>query len=534
MIITKKAKRLIVLYLAAFLICGITHIMFYGGGVDFFKSGSQFICGILLVLWGVTIQRRITDKRLRTLIFCMEIFLLTHLILQIIRYNFFEENITIVRYIWYAYFIPGIVCTIFFFAIALSINRDKEQKLPPIFMMAIVAGAVILLGVMTNDLHFQAYSFSGGVLDDRGNEKREWIYYLAKFFIYALSLASLAVILKKSSLHPERKYRFLPLLPVLIGVLYFALYPLKLYSLFSLPCRVYNVGEIFVFCAVSVIEICIQMGLIPANMGYEKLFESSHLQAMILDASGNPVYRTEAAKSPFDENTVIRKQPICGGCVEWAVDVTKLNELNRMLEDTTQKIDARNAYLQEETRIKRERAGIETRNRLYDSISQIIKPQLEKIDMLLNEENSLPEIAVLSAFIKRRSNMEMLSGGGSLTALELSSAISESLTYLHLCGVQTAVSSAGMGSYPAEMIICAYESIEAVIEESMDRLKGMTVVIRAEENALFVRMLLDVDNFYMRSGEHKISGVDFTGDVSIIKDRSDIIIAFAFAERGRE
>ena len=68
----------------------------------------------------------------------------------------------------------------------------------------------------------------------------------------------------------------------------------------------------------------------------------------------------------------------------------------------------------------------------------------------------------------------------------------------------------------------------------MGRFRGMTVVIRAEEDALFVRMLLDVDNFYMRSGEHKISGVDFTGDVSIIKDRSDIIIAFAFAERGRE
>ena len=262
------------------------------------------------------------------------------------------------------------------------------------------------------------------------------------------------------------------------------------------------------------------------------------LPAVILDGAGVPVYQTAAAQFPFTEtaNTKLISHPIHGGSIEYLVDMERVRELNRQLEDTTQQIKTRNAYIAEENRIKQERAVLETRNRLYERISYIVKPQLIEIDALLSApegcgEKQFARIAVLSAYIKRRSNMELLAVSGTLTVAELASAVTESLEYVRLCGVNAAASLAGTGSFSADMVIAAYEQIEEITEESLDTLSDMIVAIRSDVQRLVVRIMLRAENFsYETNGTWQDTA--FSRKVAITKEGQDMILVLTFTEGG--
>lgn len=180
---------------------------------------------------------------------------------------------------------------------------------------------------------------------------------------------------------------------------------------------------------------------------------------------------------------------------------------------------------------------MENRNRLYERVSEIAKPQLEQIDGLLTKQDGcgtkeLARIAVLEAYIKRRSNMELLAASGTLTVVELVSAVTESLDYIRLCGVNTAASSVGTGAYPSEMVIAAYEHIEAIAEESLDTLSDMIVTLRSAGKQLVVRMMLKAENFAYETNGHWQVGAGFSRKVAITKENQDMIIVLTFTEEG--
>ena len=459
-------------------------------------------------------------------------------LLQLLRYDICNSFVILDRYLWYAMYLPMTAQPILCFFLAVCLYRREEQPLPRACWLLAAVGAVIVLGVLTNDLHFQFKSFPSGVLDDNGQEVSGWLFYLSQALIYGVYGLTYALILKKDLRFVGRRYRWLPLIPFLFGVIYFTIFPLNLgQRLFG--ARLWNMGEVLSFCIIGTMEAFIQVGMIPANMGYETVFRAAAIPAVILDRKGAPVYQTAAANDPFAENedTAVFSNPIPGGSIQWAVDLREINGLNRQIEEATQQIETRNAYLAEETRIRRERAELETRNRLYDNISRLVKPQLEQIDELLNSREDtmarrLPRIAVLIAYIKRRSNMELLAAEGSLPASELGSATAESLDYLGLCGVNAACTvSGGEKVFPAEMVIAAYEQIEAIVEQSLDSLSDLVVTLRAEGPSLTVRMLLRSDDFSYEadSGE---APVGYDRRLAITKDRQDLVIDLTLTEGG--
>ena len=375
-------------------------------------------------------------------------------------------------------------------------------------------------------------------MDDNGQEKNGWLFSLVNLFIYGLYALTYFVILKKDLRFVGRKYRWLPLLPFLTGVIYFLLYPLDVGHHFF-QTRIWQMGEMSAFCIIGTLEACVQVGMIPANMGYETVFSASFIPAVILDQGGLPVYQTAAADYPFAEceDTKVMSHAIQGGSIRWTVDMKQVRGLNQQIEEATAQIEARNAYLAEENRIRQERAELETRNRMYDSIIRIVKPQFDQIDALLGGAESVPEkriaqIAVISAYIKRRGNMELLSAAGTLTVVELVSAVTESLEYMRLCGVNTAISSVGTGSYPAEMVIAAYEHIEAIVEESLDTLSDFMVSVRSDKRKLIVRMMLKADDFLYESNGAWQDGEGFSRKVAISKNKQDMLIVLTFTEGG--
>ncbi len=536
MIVAKVTKRYIALFTAAFLLCGVFRVVLYQ--TDYTLCFAQLYCGALTAAWASTVQRRVTDRTLRRLMLWVSVTLLMHFSLQVARYELFSGQIAIQRYLWYGMYVPMIAQSILCFYIAVLIYRSDVKSLSRFHWLLIVLGAILVLGVLTNDLHHWAKSFPSGVMEDNGQEKNGWLFYVIIAFQYGLYAAAFLIILRKSHRYVLRRYRWIPFVPFMIGVVYFAMYPLDIgHKLFST--RLYQMGDMFAFCIIATLEACIQTGMIPVNRGYEKLFSAAPLRAAILDVNGALVYRTADVVYPFppSEDDQIVSHTIQGGSVTYLVDVARARDLNEKLEELTEQAEARNAYIAEENRIKAERAELETRNRLYERISVLVNPQLEKIEQLLSapegcDRDALCKIAVLKAYVKRRSNLELLAASDALTVEELASAASESLSYLRLCGVNAATNAFGTGAYPNELIIAAYESIETVIEESMDTLSDMVVSIRAEGTRLIVRIMLKADSFSLETGEPRSESAAFSRTVSITKEEQDTILVLTFTAGG--
>ena len=536
MILSKASKRNIILFMTAFLLCGILNALL--NQQDFVRCFSSLFLAVLTLLWAITVQKRILDKKLRSLMLWATAFLLFQFLLQIFRYDLFADNAAAQRYIWYAMYIPSTAQPIFFYYLAVSIHRSEDKPMPHAYYLFIVVGILLVMGVLTNDLHFWAKNFPSGILGGNDQVENGWLFYAINGFIYGLYVLAFAIIMKKNRRYVPEKYRWFAVVPLFVDVVYFILYPLNIGQLLF-GGRIWNMGEMLAFSVIGTLEVCIQMGMIPSNSGYEALFSVAHLPAVILDSEGKLVYHTAGAQYPFNksDNVKVVSHPISGGSIEYLVDMKQVQGLNQQLAERVQQIETRNAYISEENRIRKERAELETRNQLYERISGIVKPQLDQIDTILNTRDNITEkhlakIAVLKAFIKRRSNMELLAAAGTLTVLELASAVSESLSYLQLCQVNTAVSSVGSCAYPADMVIAAYEHIEAILEESLDTLSDMVVTIRADQEEFTIRIMLQVDNFSYGPNAAWQDGASFSRTVAITKEDQDMIIVLTFTKGG--
>lgn len=536
MLISKTSKRNVILFCCAFLLCGILHIALHS--VDLTDCFATIFCCILTILWAGTIQKRIVDGRLRRLMLLLAASFLFHFSLQFLRYEIVPDDNDFRRHLWYAMYIPMVAQPIICYYIASSIYREKNAPMPRFGLLLIAVGTLFTLGVLTNDLHFFFKAFPSGVMIDNKQAVSGWLYYAVQVFIYALYTLSILIVLRKNYRYVAAKHRWLAFIPLLFGVIYFALYPLDFWD-DVFKAHLWNVGDAIAFIVSASVETCILVGMIPANSAYEALFTAAELPAVILDDAGNPVYMTKGAVYPFTKSDDYRivSQPISGGSVEYLVDVRRVNELNRQIVERTQQIEARNAYLAEETRVKKELAEIETKNRLYENISGIVMPQLESIEALLDSpdgcgKKELSQIAVLMAYIKRRGNMELLKAGGLLTVTELATAVSEELDYLRLCGADTASNAVGSGAYPSEMIIAAYESIHAIIEQSLDSLLDMAIVIRASGDELTVRVMLRSNSFSYFSSDSERIDSGFSRTVAVTKEDQDIIVTLGFTQGG--
>ena len=151
---------------------------------------------------------------------------------------------------------------------------------------------------------------------------------------------------------------------------------------------------------------------------------------------------------------------------------------------------------------RRGRKSTEASIRIYDRISEQVQPEIRKINQLLatdteDEEKFREKLmysAVLNAYVKRRSNMELeMQENGKLPFKELTTAITESLEYFQLSGAETFISSSGEGQCPASQIIRAYRAFENVLEYTLGKVDYMTVRLELNDE-IGIRFLLEKNN----------------------------------------
>ncbi len=532
----ESGKRNLYWICFGWLLCGALHLLLYG--VDYATGIVQFGCGVLTLLWGISIHKRVTDRRLRRLLMSIAACLLMYLALQVIRYDFVVFFPVADRYLWYAFYVPMTAMPALCYFIAWYVHRPQEAKLSPWHGVLAAAGAVLMLGVLTNDLHYFFKAAPDGIIAESGSVRSGWLYYGISAYIFGTYIFSFLLLLHKSRAYKGRRFRWLPFVPIAAGILYFLLYPLGIDQRL-LGMRIWNIGEMLVFCMMAALEACIQLGMIPANTDYDKLFSLADLSAVIVDQQGQVQYASGVDAALFQEEKGVRimRQSISGGQIVWRTDLSPLTELNQALAETGHMLEARNAYLAEETRIKGEKTELETRNAIYDRITRIMRPQLKRINALLDRgdipfDQKMRPITLMSTYIKRRSNMELLEKDGLLPVNELYMALLEGTEALRLCGIQAACVSQAQGRFPASVITAAYEQIESVIEDCFETLSGLVVSLETEEGRLSVRMLLTAEALTLPTPQPVAAGNGFIPSMTVTKDGQDVILLFTYPTGG--
>lgn len=487
----------------AFAFGGVLHVALYGR--PFAACIVQIYYGAVVVIWAMSIQLRIIEVRVRNCLLLIAVMLLIYFVFQVERYKLINMDDFLLRNVWYWYYVPMIGIPLLFYFISRNIYSSRETLLRPVNILMLLFGSFLCLGFVTNDLHGLAFHITDWTNPDQ-NYSIGPIYWGFLIYMLVLYAAALANIVRKNQLIAIKRLSWLPLVVFVIGAAGIIVAETTDWLAFH-GIRIWNLTEWYAFIVIAILESSIVIGLIPSNSGYMRLLESMPVPIELRDKSGNTIL-SSGYKALNEEQMQVKTFPIPGGDITWAVDMTKLYKLNEQLEIATEQLQNRNDYLQTENHTKEEQETLDSRNRVYDKITQIVLPQLIEVERLLDHQSTeeidanLPHAAVLNTYIKRRCNMELMKEDmGKLPLLELKLAISESASYLQLCNIQTAIAGSDEGEYPADEIIRAYEHFERVIESHIADVASIMVVITGGQNGIVIRIMMDdepVDEFVAR------------------------------------
>lgn len=184
-----------------------------------------------------------------------------------------------------------------------------------------------------------------------------------------------------------------------------------------------------------------------------------------------------------------------------------------------------------------ERSQIESRNRIYDNIATIVKPQSDMIKELLHDDKkefleNLPKINVYNAYIKRRSNLELLKESNiSMPIKEIQTAVNESLRYLELCKFNTEfLYQCDELTLQSDKCILLYEFFEKVLETSLDSPCPILITMNNNKESIILRMMFDSNSFDTNTSIFSEFETDFS-KVFVTKDEESTSFEIKMNER---
>ena len=138
-------------------------------------------------------------------------------------------------------------------------------------------------------------------------------------------------------------------------------------------------------------------------------FEESSIRAGLTDAKYNIKLVSKEDIKPtaeqiksaqedsvmVDGNTLLKSHSVQGGYFYWMEDVKDLLQLNKQLQETQDYLVEEHAMLDASTKLEESKRRTKEQNRLYDEIAGCLKPQLDKLDEMLEnmpqDENEFRE-----------------------------------------------------------------------------------------------------------------------------------------------
>ena len=508
-----KTKLLTVVGIIIFLFGGAVRIFSHltSSADNYIENFDVIIFSGLIIGWGVSVAYRIVQKNIRICLVISAALMLLWMALRAIKYNSPADINTYGRYLWYSYYIAMVFLPLMMFFAMLNIGKPENTNNRKYLL--IIPAAVLVLLVMTNDFHQLAFVFE----PDFHNWNKQYsygpVYYVIVVWIFILVLSSIVLSINRCRISATRKKLWIPIVIILVAIIY-TLWNNLNHGYSGL--RIYNVPEVFCFASIALWESLIQIGLVPSNTGYGDFFNASNLNTLIFDNEGNVKYRSKNATNVskdvvlqngnsvvIDENIILKKHNIKGGKAVWTEDISAINRINRELSEVKEQISEYNVILKSEAELKKRRAAVTEQNKLYDSITEFIRPQLCDLENILkNIENNRGDISVnyagacvVNVYIKRISNLLIMAKSRKmLNAFELENSIRELAEYISVYGISCSFFSNVSGEISAEKTIALFKFIGIFIRHIINCTDALLFNLKVHDRFIDLKINCDSKN----------------------------------------
>ncbi|MBR2589592.1 MAG: hypothetical protein IKE65_01565 [Clostridia bacterium] len=429
------------------------------------------------------------------------------ILLRGIKYSVFAEVGILARHTWYLYYVPMLLLPLFLFYISILVSPKEDFRLSKGWYFVLALTILMIVLVLSNDMHQLVFRFAPDFADWDNEYSYGFLFYVITVWKYLLYVAAIAILLIKCRISSAKKHAWVILIPVVIGII------LSLLLVTGKMPRIngsnfIEVPENSIFTVAIVLECCMQLGLIPTNSDYGKLFRQFSIAAQITDKKGTAVYSSYAATplsarqfamesgTRIGEHTLLHKMKIPGGFGFWQDDMSALDNLNEELAEAKEELAQEVELIRLRNELKEKQTKIEQRTLVYDTIAERTKRQSQEISRLARtaqqttdsdlKEEYKGRITLLGAYIKRYANLMLLSHDSNLIEVgELGLSVSEVLYYLNYCGIPGEFFGGTQAIVRADAALIVFEAFETLLETNFSHLAGVFVNLNAKEKVFF-------------------------------------------------
>lgn len=442
--------------------------------------------------WVIYLNKHVVQKKVRQYLTAIGCLMVCWFFLRTVKYHILLDPLG-GHICWYLYYIPMILIPTFGLSATLLMDGAEKKTTKWITGILLFFSVVLIVCVLTNDLHQQVFRFEGPVPYSDKNYSYGILFMLIQFWIIAC-LVIMEILLVKNSRIPDRKRFWLPVIPGLL------LLGWNIANLLRLPFIKTFAGDMTAICCLlmaAIFQGCILCGLIQTNSRYFELFQATGgLDAEITDNSFRRYYFSGEfpelskdlrdsiiAKSSVQERGIrINHLPVKGGHLFWSEDISVLLDQYQDIQEQQEELTARNQLLRKTYKKEAERRKLEEQNRLLNIIQsqtsrqyELLSHYMEKLEQTESREEYeliLSKIVVVGTYLKRRKNLMLTrysSQEDSLTMADLKQSLAESCENLKLCEIKAAYFVQDKEKQlRADDVLKCYDFFEWLVEQLFD------------------------------------------------------------------
>ncbi len=468
----------------------------------------------LISAWGISIRKRIIQVQVRRYLTVIASLMVIWLSIRTVKFHFVHSAFWN-HQLWYWYYLALLFIPLFALFVSFSLNKPDDYRLPKKLLYLYIIPTLILIMVLTNDIHQFVFAFPNGEIVIDGPYKYGFGSYIVVGWQIVCGTVAVVTMIIRCRIKENKAALSLPMAPLITAMLYILIYSLN-FKFFN-----FILGDMTVMLCLlitAIFECCIQCGLIQSNIGYDFLYAATTISSQITDRDFNVIHSSSTAVTLskekmmqaasgsvlIDENTVLKGHEIRNGYVFWNEDITELVNVSRELEMTHEELCDTGDVIKAESEQKEYWLRVMEKSRLYDLIeeqtaSQIafLKTTISKLkntESLEDAKKLLSEIVVVGTYIKRKSNLMLICGEKDVVDVqELKLCINETAKNLRLYGIDCKVNFEIKGLLMSVLINGIYDFFEFVIESCLNSMKSILIFVGKENENYKVNISVQCD-----------------------------------------
>ena len=186
-----------------FLLVSLTGMLY--SSYPFFNNFSRIFYGGIIVVWAMTVLRRIIEPQIKALLIENAILLLLLILFQALRFQFEIGYVTVHRFMWYCYYIP--ICYLPFVSLKLSLRcgRSENVKISSLWDLFMLPSMILSILILSNDKHQLAFRFSDPLESGYDLYTNGPVYYITICWIALMLIATIVIVIVRFASKPVRK-----------------------------------------------------------------------------------------------------------------------------------------------------------------------------------------------------------------------------------------------------------------------------------------------------------------------------------------